>query len=238
MFNEFFKKHRLDENEGMSLSRRRKIQNRVLTRIENEPQKALGTMYEPKTALSGAVCEPQEVLSGAVYEPKTALSGAKPQKAKRLSLVKRAAAAALAAAVVISAVTIGAFTSKRTVINGIEVEPQYTVYLDEDGAKVEIVIYPVPEEALGEEIEGNTPVGELRVKRFDVQGWNGRPRLVDEEGTEFPVSVNNMLVETIITLDGDTEYVSYGISNIREGWGYSAIARDGYNYESIVFKES
>lgn len=219
MFKEFFKKYRLDEGEGMSLSRRKKIQDRVLARIENEPQ----------TALSGAMSEPREFLSGAA---------GKPQRAKRLSLVKRAAAAALAAAVVISAVTIGASSSKRTVINGIEVEPQYTVYLDEDGAKVEIVIYPVPEEALGEEIEGNTPVGELKVKRFDVQGRNGRPRLVDEEGTEFPVSVNNMLVETIITCDGDTEYVSYGISNIREGWGYSAVARDGYSYESIVFKES
>lgn len=199
MFNEFFKNHRLTDEKTLSFARRKKIENKVLSRIKEEPTER-----------------------------------------KRISIKRFAAVAAVAAvAVSLAAVGIGALGSVTSVINGIKVEPEYVQYIDTDGAMVEIISYPVPEEALTEEAEGHTPVGELRLKRLgELEGWNGRARLVDEEGTEFFTGVNNVLVITVVTHhDGSKESVSYDVTNMRDDWGYDALSTEDYYYSEILFRQ-
>lgn len=150
----------------------------------------------------------------------------KPMK-KHFSLKPMIIAAAITAAAAISTVTVAArFLAPRQVeINSVVVEPGYTVYTDEYNNKVETYVFPVPEEFLTEEVPGRTAKGQLKFGgRYDK---NGRFYFVDEEGTEFNISVNNFLVYADVTTpEGYHHNYGLDIANKVEGLCYTMDRRD------------
>lgn len=123
--------------------------------------------------------------------------------AKRFKL-KPAFIAAAAAVLAVTGVTVGALSSPPEVkLNGDYIEPYYNVYIDVDGSTVEILTVELPSEMLGEEKNGMTPTGELKLGRSDIgdisnEGYSGI-WLIDEKGNEY-CKINNKLVNVKITL--------------------------------------
>lgn len=123
--------------------------------------------------------------------------------ARRFKL-KPAFIAAAAAVLAVTGVTVGALSSPPEVkLNGDYIEPYYNVYIDVDGATVEILAVELPSEMLGEEKYGMTPTGELKLGRSDIgdiskEGYSDI-WLIDENGNEYR-EINNKLVSVKITL--------------------------------------
>lgn len=126
-----------------------------------------------------------------------------PVSAGRFKL-KPAFIAAAAAVLAVTGVTVGALSSPPEVkLNGNYIEPYYNIYVDTDGATVEILTVELPSEMLGKEKNGMTPTGELKLGRSDIgdiskEGYSDL-WLIDEKGNEYS-HINNKLVSTKITL--------------------------------------
>lgn len=118
----------------------------------------------------------------------------KPRKARKLKI----AIIAAAAAVLCGATAVTAVASLKTpvdfTINDEPVEVEYTVYTDDKGREIRTYAYKLPDYSLGEEIEGHTAVGQVRVVLRDDDLWGGL-ELVDEEGNVFHGGINNKIVE-------------------------------------------
>lgn len=104
-------------------------------------------------------------------------------------------------------------------ICGEEISPEYDITADRDGAFVETLAVKLPDCALKEELQGLTPVGRLGLKRLDDELNSVEPCLIDENGTEFPLGVNNVYVEAKVTYrDGSSETFKFGASNAADGF--------------------
>lgn len=102
---------------------------------------------------------------------------------------------AAAAAVLCGATAVTAVASikppKEVIVNDEPLEvADYTVYNDEKGREIRTYVYNMPDHVLGEEKEGCTPVGQVRVVKRDDDRWGGW-EIVDEEGNVFHWGINN-----------------------------------------------
>ncbi len=143
--------------------------------------------------------------------------------------------------VLFTATTITAIASlkapKQVTINDMAAEPSYKTYLDDQGREISMYVYDVPDFALGEEREGGTPVGEIKVVRnpeYPLK-W-GEWMIVDEAGNEFHTGINNKLVQIEIK-DGQIgcEQVGFDILNLLDGYGILEIHNDSEDnsYENV-----
>ena len=133
----------------------------------------------------------------------------KPRKFKPV-LIAAMAATLLTATAITAIATLKA--PKQVTINDMAVEPTYKSYVDDDGREIGMYIYDVPDFALGEEREGGTPVGEIKVVRnpeYPLK-W-GEWMIVDEAGNKFYTGINNKLVQVEI---GEREQIGFGILNL------------------------
>lgn len=118
----------------------------------------------------------------------------KPPKAIKLKIaVIAAAAAVLGAATAVTAVA-SLKTPVDVTVNDEPVEVEYTVYTDDKGREIRTCAYKLPDYALGEEREGCTAVGQVRVVQRDDDLWAGWD-IVDEAGNVFHKGINNKMVE-------------------------------------------
>ena len=109
-------------------------------------------------------------------------------------------------------------------IDGMKIAPEYDITVDRDGAWVETFIVNLPDSVTKEEAENLTPTGNLSLKRLDEEGNKISPCLVDENGTEFYESINNMFVEVKIThSDGTAEFLKFNAANALNNFDYSNV---------------
>lgn len=128
---------------------------------------------------------------------------------------------------------------QQVTINDMAVEPTYKSYVDDEGREINMYIYDVPDFALGEEVEGGTPVGEIKVvKNPEYPSKWGEWMIVDEAGNKFYTGINNKLVQ--IEIKGGRikcEQFGFGILNLLDGYGTLEIHSDSEDnsYEKVEF---
>ncbi|MCH5205480.1 MAG: hypothetical protein J1F09_00920 [Oscillospiraceae bacterium] len=137
-------------------------------------------------------------------------------------LIIAAAVAVLAAA---TAITAGALMRAPMEIemNGELYDPEYDVYTDEYGHKIETLVYDVPEYALAEEREGYTAVGKVRAVYDPDSIRTMKYKLVDEAGNEFVAGINNKIVTVLINNDKGSG-ITYCCTNMADGYTYMEFA--------------
>lgn len=126
---------------------------------------------------------------------------------------------------------------QQVTINDMAVEPTYKSYVDDQGREISMYIYDVPDFALGEEREGGTPVGEIKVVRnpeYPLK-W-GEWMIVDEAGNKFYTGINNKLVQ--IEIKGEQigcKQIGFGILNLLDGYRTLEIHTDSEDnsYEKV-----
>lgn len=121
------------------------------------------------------------------------ISDAAPEKRRRPRYFKPMIIAA-AAAVLCGATAITAVASRKPpqeiILWDEPLDVDYTVYTDEKGREIRTYAFNLPDYALGEEKEGCTPVGQVRVVDRVDDLWGGW-EIVDEEGNVFHRGINN-----------------------------------------------
>lgn len=145
------------------------------------------------------------------------VSGAIKAERKRPKGIKAILIAA-AAAVLCAATTITAVASlkapKNISIDGAPIEPTYSTTNDRDGNEWDVYVFNMPDYALGEEKEGKTAVGEIKVVPNPEYPAKWREwMIVDEAGNVFHGGINNKLV-FLYSKDGVSE-VGFACPNYR-----------------------
>lgn len=131
------------------------------------------------------------------------ISESAPVEKKRARYFKPMMIAA-AAAVLCGATAVTAVASikppQEIVLWDEPLDVDYTVYTDEKGREIRTYAFNLPDYALGEEIEGCTPVGKVRYVQGgeDDGAFMGSWFIVDEEGTRFTGGINNKEVRADI----------------------------------------
>lgn len=130
-------------------------------------------------------------------------------KVHKLKIAVIAAAAAVLCAATAVTATANIKPPKEVIVDGEPLDVDYTVYTDENGREIRTYAYTMPDYAVGEEIEGCTPVGQVRVVKNDEDLW-GDWKIVDEAGNVFHLGINNKEVQCDI-IDPKNPRATYDI---------------------------
>lgn len=145
-----------------------------------------------------------------------------------------------AAAVLCAATTITAVASlkapKNIIVDGVMVEPVYST-ISGYGKEWDVYVIDMPDYALGEEKEGKTAVGGIKVViNPEFPGKESEFMMVDEAGNKLYSGVNNKLV-LLLSKDGVANF-SFACANYRydtycyfEWYDESNIGIDNVPYE-------
>lgn len=159
----------------------------------------------------------EKIVSDVMSEPRK-----QPRKFKLIPI-------AAAVAVLFTATAITAIASlkapQQVTINDTPVEPTYKTYYDDLGRKIDMYVYDVPASALGEEVEGHTPVGDIKAVRNPEypQKWSDW-MIVDEAGNVFHTGINNKYVH--IYIRGENSGHGFAVMNLLDGYGMYEIHSD------------
>lgn len=126
------------------------------------------------------------------------ISESAPAKRKRpmrfKPLIVAAAAVVLCGATAVTAAA-SLKPSKEVIVEDEPVDVDYTVYIDDLGREIRTYAFNIPDYALGEEKEGCTAVGQVKVVPADDDNPWGNWSIVDEEGTVFHSGINNKEIQ-------------------------------------------
>lgn len=126
------------------------------------------------------------------------ISEAAPAERRRARYFKplmiAAAAAVLCGATAVTAAA-SIKPSKVVIVEDEPVDVDYTVYIDDLGREIRTYAFNIPDYALGEEKEGCTAVGQVKVVPADDENPWGDWIIVDEEGTVFYSGINNKEIQ-------------------------------------------
>ncbi|MCM1164699.1 MAG: hypothetical protein NC299_00745 [Lachnospiraceae bacterium] len=153
-------------------------------------------------------------------------------KGIRAALIAAAAAAFCAVTAVAAAAALKA--PKEVTINDVPVEPRYSTFTDDLGEEWELYVFEFPDFALGEEIEGYTAVGDIKVVRNPEypDRW-GEWMMVDEAGNKFYTGVNNKLVK-FQSKDG-VRHGGFEVANfLSDRYTYLEFAADDSRIEIVL----
>lgn len=124
------------------------------------------------------------------------ISDAMSKTTKRPRAVRTVLLTAAAAAVctVASVTAVARLKSDRDItVNGVLTDPDYSE-VTYNGTTYGVYVFDLPKEALGEEKEGGTAVGEVKVVRNNDGKFGNGWKIVDEAGNSFYIGINNKLV--------------------------------------------